>query len=212
VVLEREVDDAVGRGGGLAQGAEVVQRSRPDPSSRGLQGLGRGVGAGEPGDLVAGRGQLGGVSPTTLVHHFGTKEQMLVAILGRLRERIRAATSDQAGQQPGMAAAARAAWARSSDPQQWPEFRLFFAVYGRALQAPEQFEGFLDRVVADWMSDLADAQGPGADQVTAARTATLVIATIRGLLLDLLATGDRDRVQDAAESFLATLERRFPAT
>jgi AcrR family transcriptional regulator len=52
------------------------------------------------------------------VHHFGTKEQMLVAILGRLRERIRAATSDQAGQQPGMAAAARAAWARTSDPQQ----------------------------------------------------------------------------------------------
>jgi hypothetical protein len=33
--------------------------------------------------------------------------------------------------------------------------------------------------------------------------ATLVIATIRGLLLDLLATGDRDR--DAAERFLATL-------
>ena len=37
-----------------------------------------------------------GVSPTTLVHHFGTKEQMLVAILGRLRERIFAATSDGA--------------------------------------------------------------------------------------------------------------------
>ena len=33
------------------------------------------------------------------------------------------------------------------------------------------------------------------------------IATIRGLLLDLLATGDRDRVQDAAESFLAGLEQ-----
>jgi hypothetical protein len=40
------------------------------------------------------------------------------------------------------------------------------------------------------------------------RTATLVIATIRGLLLDLLATGDRDRVQDAAESFLASLEHK----
>src|SRR5580704_14464060 len=65
-----------------------------------------------------------GVSPTTLVHHFGTKEQMLVAILGRLRERIRAATSDLAGEQPGLASAARAAWARTSDPRQWPEFRL----------------------------------------------------------------------------------------
>jgi hypothetical protein len=31
-----------------------------------------------------------------------------------------------------------------------------------------------------------------------------VIATIRGLLLDLLATGDRERVEDAAESFIAT--------
>jgi hypothetical protein len=35
---------------------------------------------------------------------------------------------------------------------------------------------------------------------------TLVIATIRGLLLDLLTTGDAGRVQDAAESFLASLE------
>jgi AcrR family transcriptional regulator len=129
---------------------------------------------------------------------------MLVAILGRLRERI-ATAIDQAGQPPDLATAARAAWTRTSDPQQGPEFRLFFAVYGRALQAPQQFEGFLDRVVADWMSTLRDAQGPGTDPVTATRTATLVIATIRGLLLDLLATGDRDRVQDAAEAFLATL-------
>jgi AcrR family transcriptional regulator len=148
-----------------------------------------------------------GVSPTTLVHHFGTKEQMLVAILGRLRERIRAAASDRAGEQPGLAAAARAAWAQASDPRQWPEFKLFFAVYGRALQAPQQFAGFLDRVVADWMSDLVKAQGPDADPATAARTASLVIATIRGLLLDLLATGDQARVQDAADSFLATLEQ-----
>ena len=147
-----------------------------------------------------------GVSPTTLVHRFGTKEQMLEAILGRLRERIFAATSDRAGEQPDLATAARVAWTRTSEPQQWPEFRLFFAVYGRALQAPQQFAGFLERVVAGWMSALVDAQGPDADPATATRTATLVIATIRGLLLDLLATGDRDRVQDAAESFLASLE------
>ena len=48
-----------------------------------------------------------GVSPTTLVHHFGTKEQMLVAILGRLRERI-ATASDRSGEQPSLATAARA--------------------------------------------------------------------------------------------------------
>jgi AcrR family transcriptional regulator len=149
-----------------------------------------------------------GVSPTTLVHRFGTKEQMLEAILGRLRERISTATVDLLGEEPGLAAAARAAWTRTADPDRGAEFRLFFAVYGRALQAPQQFTGFLERVVADWMGILVAAQEPDTDPATATRRATLVIATIRGLLLDLLATGDRDRVQDAAESFLATLEEQ----
>jgi AcrR family transcriptional regulator len=149
-----------------------------------------------------------GVSATTLVHHFGTKDQLLEAILGRLRDRMVAATSDRVGEQPDLATAARAAWTQTSDPQQWAEFRLFFAVYGRALQAPQQFAGFLERVVADWMSVLRDAQGPDTDPATATRTATLVIATIRGLLLDLLATNDRVRVQDAAESFLSSLEHQ----
>ncbi len=149
-----------------------------------------------------------GVSPTTLVHHFGTKEQMLEAILGRLRERILLATRETAGDHPDLETAARLVWTRASDPRQEAEFRLFFAVYGRALQAPEQFASFLEFVVAYWMSALLDAQGPGEDPESAARNATLVIATIRGLLLDLLATGDRERVQGAAEAFLTTLRSR----
>ncbi|MGA3119929.1 MAG: TetR/AcrR family transcriptional regulator [Polyangiaceae bacterium] len=151
-----------------------------------------------------------GVSTTTLVHRFGTKEQMLEAILGRLRERISVAFRDRLGERPDLATAARAAWTLTSDPQRGAEFRLFFAVYGRALQAPQQFAVFLERVVADWMGALCDAQGPDIDPAMATRSATLVIATIRGLLLDLLATGDRDRVQDAADSFLATLEHKAP--
>lgn len=147
-----------------------------------------------------------GVSPTTLVHHFGTKEQMLEAVLGRLRERMLAATRGPAGRQTDLATEARTTWARVCDPRSEAEFRLFFAVYGRALQAPHQFTEFLEHAVAYWMSALVEAQGPDVDPATAARTATLVIATIRGLLLDLLATGDRDRVQAAAEAFLATLD------
>lgn len=146
-----------------------------------------------------------GVSATTLVHRFGSKEQMLQAILGRLRERMLAELAARVGDQPDLATAVRAVWERAADPQQSAEFRLFFAVYGQALQAPEQFAAFLERVVADWMSSLCEAQGGGTDPAAAARTATLVIATIRGLLLDLLATGDRARVQDAAQTFLATL-------
>jgi AcrR family transcriptional regulator len=147
-----------------------------------------------------------GVSTTTLVHHFGTKEQMLEAILGRLRERTAVATGDLAGERPDLATAARAVWTWTSDPRQWPTFRLFFAVYGRALQAPDLFAEFLALVGADWMNTLREAQGPDSDPATATRMATLVIATIRGLLLDLLAGGDQARVRDTAESFLAGLE------
>lgn len=147
-----------------------------------------------------------GVSPTTLVHHFGTKEQMLEAILGRLRERMFVATRDPGGGPHDLAAEARAAWKRAADPQRGAEFRLLFAVYGRALQAPYQFADFLNHAVTYWMNTLIKAQPPDTDPQIATRQATLVIATIRGLLLDLLTTGDRERVQDAAESFFATLE------
>ena len=41
------------------------------------------------------------VSTTTLVYRFGTKEQMLEAILGRLRERMAAATNHLASYNPG---------------------------------------------------------------------------------------------------------------
>jgi AcrR family transcriptional regulator len=149
-----------------------------------------------------------GLSTNTLVHHFGSKEQMLVAVLGRLRERIFAATGALLDEHHDLAAAARVTWSQTSAPRRAAEFRLFFAVYGRALQAPEQFAGFLDRVVADWMAALCAAQGPDVDPAVARRRATLVVATIRGLLLDLLTTGDRDRVDGAAEAFLATLDQR----
>ena len=148
-----------------------------------------------------------GVAPTSLVHRFGTKEQMLEAIVWRLRERLLVATQDALGEQPDLATQARVAWAMTSDPRRSSEFKLFFAVYGSALQAPKQFTDFLAHVVADWMAILCKAQGPEVDPVTARSNATLVIATLRGLLLDLLGTGERDRVQGAAQRFLASLER-----
>ncbi|MGA0566162.1 TetR family transcriptional regulator [Rathayibacter sp. KR2-224] len=149
-----------------------------------------------------------GVSTATLVHHFGTKEQLLQAVLARLRERILQSTTHALGEQHDLATAARAVWKRTSDRSRADEFRLFFAVYGRALQAPDEFEVFLEHVVADWRSALETAQPPTTDRATATRRATLVIATIRGLLLDLLATGDHERVQEAAEGFFQTLESR----
>ncbi|WP_018333969.1 TetR/AcrR family transcriptional regulator [Actinomycetospora chiangmaiensis] len=148
-----------------------------------------------------------GVSTTTLVHHFGTKEQLLESILGRLRERLVASSGATGEQHPDLATAARAFWTWSADPARWPTLRLFFAVYGHAVQSPGSFDGFLRTVGADWIAVLVEAQGPGVDPATATARATVVVATLRGLLLDLLATDDRERVEAAAALFLDSLGR-----
>ncbi|MFC8042627.1 TetR/AcrR family transcriptional regulator [Nocardia sp. NPDC057353] len=142
-----------------------------------------------------------GVSPTTLVHHFGSREQLLAAILGRLRERVAPAP----GAYPDLAAAARAVWEHSADPARHRVFRLFFAVYGSAVQAPAANAEFLAQAGAELTAAFCAAQGPDIDPEVAARRATLVIATLRGLLLDLLGGGDPARIHAAAADFLAGL-------
>ncbi|MFT4210474.1 MAG: TetR/AcrR family transcriptional regulator [Microbacterium sp.] len=133
-----------------------------------------------------------GVSTTSLVHRFGSKEGMVQAVQARLRERILVETSAEA---PGeVVELTRRVWARVSHPSRAQEFRLFFEVYGQALADPARFEEFLGHVVADPL------QSFGADA-----TGTLVLAALRGLVLDLLATGDRARVDAAAAELLRRL-------
>jgi AcrR family transcriptional regulator len=121
-----------------------------------------------------------GVLPNSLVHYFGSKDELLAAILNRVRERLRAHLANRPDSDPLCDA-----WAWSSDPRHLDFFRSFFEAYALALRHPERFSRFLDRVVADWV--LTDDP---------ART-TLELAVLRGLLLDLLTTGERKRVQDA---------------
>jgi hypothetical protein len=75
------------------------------------------------------------------------------------------------------------AW--SSDPKHLDFFRSFFEAYALALRHPERFSEFLVSVVADWVGSDDPAH------------ATLELAVLRGLLLDLLTTGERKRVQGA---------------
>jgi hypothetical protein len=80
---------------------------------------------------------------------------------------------------------------------------LFFELYAYALRGRPGTEGFLDGIVEDWVAPIAGALAEaGADERTARADARLSVAVVRGLLLDLLATGDRAGVNDAYERFL----------
>jgi AcrR family transcriptional regulator len=157
--------------------------------------------------LTAGIGDLSlrelaaaiGTSHRMLIYHFGSREGLLVAVTQAVEEAQRAAltSSDDTPED------AWALWQRLSHPTMWPQERLFFELYSYALLGRPGTEAFLDGIVESWVVPIADAYiRAGVDEATARAEARLGVAVVRGLLLDLLATGDRNGVDDAYRRFL----------
>jgi hypothetical protein len=110
-------------------------------------------------------------------------------------------------------ASARQLWQHFSDPQLWPAERLFFELYAHALLGRPGTEGFLDNATEPWVTAImpAIAREAGLDDKTARAEARLAVAVTRGLLLDLLATGDRDAVTEAFERYLLHADHALTA-
>ncbi|MDT0469149.1 TetR/AcrR family transcriptional regulator [Streptomyces gibsoniae] len=145
-----------------------------------------------------------GVSHRMLIHYFGSKEQLLVEIV-RASERRQRGLLSRLHAEPGLSPAgvARRLWQQLTDPRLAGQERLFFEICGHALRGRPEAVPILEGLVADWLEPLAAAEvAAGADPATAYSRARLGLATVRGLLLDLLATGDRAGVDAAMEEFL----------
>jgi AcrR family transcriptional regulator len=138
-----------------------------------------------------------GTSHRMLIYHFGSREGLLVAVTQAVEKQQRAALLGVTSMDP------RTAWEHLSDPALWPQERLFFELYAYALRGRPGTEGFLDGIVESWVAPIAAAPvEAGADEPTARADARLSVAVVRGLLLDLLATGDRAGVTTAYERLL----------
>ncbi|MGW3991331.1 TetR/AcrR family transcriptional regulator [Streptomyces sp. NPDC004830] len=145
-----------------------------------------------------------GVSHRMLIHYFGSKEQLLVEIV-RTSERRQRDVLSRLRLEPGLSPAdvARLLWRQLTDPRLAGQERLFFEIYGHALRGRPEAAPVLEGLVTDWLEPLVAAEvGAGADPALARSRARLGLATVRGLLLDLLATGDRAGVDAAMEEFL----------
>jgi AcrR family transcriptional regulator len=144
-----------------------------------------------------------------LNYHFGSREGLLFAVTAAVEEAERAAllNSDRIGASASVGEDARGFWNRISDPEMWPQERLFFELYVHALRGRPGTEAFLTNVVESWAKPIAAAMvKAGADERLAAAEARLGVAVVRGLLLDQLGTGDRVGVTKAYERYLQHFE------
>jgi AcrR family transcriptional regulator len=139
-----------------------------------------------------------GTSHRMLLHHFGSRDELLLAIVQEV-ERRQAATLADLPDDPRGAFAAM--WADLRRPELWPFERLFFECYARAAQGEEPFRRLLPAAVDGWLSAVDEVSGGTADPALA----RLGLAVTRGLLLDLVATGDVGGVDAAAARFGALL-------
>jgi AcrR family transcriptional regulator len=150
-------------------------------------------------------GQAVGTSHRMLIHHFGSREGLLVAIVETVEAGERERAAEVAAVAPtDFATAFRATWRHFAQPRQAGRERLFFECYARALQGEEPFARLLPDAVTTWVDTVAAGErARGAPAAVARARARLYLALIRGLLLDLLATGDRRGTAAALDAFLA---------
>jgi AcrR family transcriptional regulator len=179
----------------------------PDPARRGAT-LGRAT------DYVLAHGLSGlslrplasalGTSTRMLLYDFGTKELLVEAVLAEARSRLAGMLADHlATVDPTRGDTVRALWSWLTSAEQVPYLRLFFQIYVDAISRPEAYGHRGTRMVSDWLTVFDSATLR--DRFTPA-TSTLIIATLRGLLLDRLATQDADRTDHALDVFAELLD------
>lgn len=144
--------------------------------------------------------EAAGTSHRMLIHHFGSRDEMLLAIVEEV-ERRQTQTLVEMPADPADAVAAM--WADVRRPELRPFERLFFECYARGAQGEEPFTRLLPAAVEGWLADVEEATAGSVDRAFA----RLGLAVTRGLLLDLVGTDDDEGVDAAAAAWVDLLRR-----
>lgn len=159
-----------------------------------------------------------GSSPRVLMFLFGNKVGLVRELLARARadeldmlERLR---DSHHGEPVGLPAAVVQVWTWLAAEDHRALLRLWAEAYARSLVEPDGvWAGFARATVEDWLAVLATCQ-PESERDTpeGAARRRLALAVLRGGMLDILATGETDRVTAAVERVAADLDGGQPRT
>ncbi|MBO2464450.1 TetR/AcrR family transcriptional regulator [Actinomadura violacea] len=142
-----------------------------------------------------------GTSTRMLIYHFGTRDALLRETLGRARRRQRDFFGELVAPRPDepYLSTLRRAWRVMTGPAGRP----YLSMFGRLREDAQQrlWPGFRRESTTDWLQPLED----GMRSIGRPELGTLVLAVVRGLIMDIEATGDASRADQAFDDFLAVL-------
>lgn len=141
-----------------------------------------------------------GTSHRMLLHHFGSRDEMLLAIVEEV-ERRQVTRLDDLPHDPADGVAAM--WSDVRRPELRAFERLFFECYARGAQGEQPFARLIPAAIDGWLAAVDERTGGAADPAMV----RLGLAVTRGLLLDLVATGDEAGVDAAAACFVELLRK-----
>jgi AcrR family transcriptional regulator len=150
-----------------------------------------------------------GVTHSTLIRQFASKDGLLAEVVEYVRDRSLTQLSKLDGAQ-STADLTRAFWRLLDDPRERRQFLLLTEIYTLAQRDWGRYSSVLKSSANDFrrpIETLLVRDGLSPHRATV--IATALLAQIRGLQLDLIATGDRDRVNDA---FSAVVDALLPST
>ena len=146
--------------------------------------------------------ELVGSSHRMLLYHFGSREGVVAAVVAESEAHEREVAASYAQTGTSAVDALRDAWRRLRKPSRAGEERLFFELAAMAMYRRPGTERVADDDLVERWVELASDAGANAPQLR------LDVAVIRGLLLDLLLTGDRKGTDAAFAQYLAQRHQR----
>ena len=140
-----------------------------------------------------------GTSHRMLIYHFGSREGLLAEVTREVEARQRAVmTATYDTDLPPLEAAAKY-WEETVEAtlRHGP---LFFELAAHAMQGKEHAVALREELIAAWLPSVTElCVGIGIPQDQASTHARLALGAARGLLLDLLVSGERQEVAQAAD-------------
>jgi AcrR family transcriptional regulator len=147
-----------------------------------------------------------GTSARLLIFHFGSKERLLVDVLGEMQSRLQRSLNELLVAEPGESRSAplRQFWDWALKEPNFAQLRVVYQLHILAAQDHRTYGRYLKKNSLNWLELVQVVLKPAQRSPT---LATLIVAVFDGLFIEVMSTGDRRRASAAIDEFI-TMARK----